>query len=135
MVEDGVLRAWLRAVHPALACTFMAGPGGMMSATAALAWPSTVSCPVQQVMADMESVQLELITVLVTALGFAHPFATTYQSGSPLASRSLLMPIVFHGRRPTAGRVQFPGASPSFPVPILAADSGQRNAPGFFSPL
>src|SRR5437868_398350 len=107
----------------------------MISATAALGWPSTVSWPAKQVIADAASVQLELMTVGVKALGFAQPFARTYQRGSPAASRNLSVPIVFHGKRPTAGKLQLPLVMPSFAPPTFPAGSGQGKAPGLFSPL
>jgi len=77
-----------------------------MSATAALATPSTVSCPVQQVSPDVASLQFELIVVVPPGLGVDHPAAITYQRGSPAASTNCSLPMVRHGKRPTAGKVQ-----------------------------
>src|SRR5436305_2931930 len=105
----------------------------MISATAAFDCPSTGSWPMKQVMPDPASLQFELITVVVSAFGFAQPFATTYQSGSPAASMKFSVPIVFHGKRPTAGTLQLPLAMPSSGPPTLPAASGQGKAPGLFS--
>src|SRR5712691_8848039 len=122
MAGDGALRAWLRAVQPALASTFIAAPGAMISATAAFAWPSTFSWPIV----------FELMTRFPALI--AHPRETTYHSGSLLASTSLSSPSVFHGSRPTAGGVQAAAAMPSLTPPIFPAASGQGKRPGLFSP-
>src|SRR5882672_2785977 len=117
MVGAGALRAWLRAVQPALAATFIAAPGAMIRATAAFAWPSTFNVPIV----------FELMTRFPAVI--AHPGETTYHSGSLLASTSLSSPSVFHGSRPTAGSVQFPAAMPSLAPPIFPAASGQGKRP------
>src|SRR4051812_37103469 len=97
----------------------------MMSATAALATPSTVSCPTE----------LELITGKVVLEVNAQPGETTYQSGSPSASTSFSVPIVRQGKRPTLGKVQLDAVFPS--VLELSKEpgaSGQGRAPGLSSP-
>src|SRR5438046_1170472 len=102
----------------------MGGPGAMIAATAALAWPLTARLPAV----------LELMpSVGVVLLGSAQPADTMYQSGSPAASCSLVMPSVRQGRRPTAGSVQVPEAMPSLTVPMLAGASGQGRRPGLRS--
>src|SRR5713226_8155386 len=122
MVGDGALRAWLRAVQPALADTFIAAPGAMISATAAFAWPSTLSWPIV----------FELMTRFPAVI--AHPGETTYHSGSLWASTSLSRPSVRHGNRPTAGSVQAAAAWPSLAVPIFPGASGHGRRPGLSSP-
>src|SRR5690242_7313642 len=100
----------------------------MMRATAALATPSSVSCPGVS----------ELITGLV---GFAEGPAlaqfgdTTYQSGSPEASTNISLPMVRQGKRPTTGSVQVAKALPSVPLVELKLPgaSGHGNAPGLGS--
>src|SRR3954451_26557 len=92
----------------------------MISATALLATPSTVSCPTE----------FELITVCVVLLGKAHPGDTTYQSGSFSASTSLSRPSGRHRSRPIAGSVQTPDATPSLLVPKFPGASGQGRRPG-----
>ena len=66
----------------------------------------------------------------------AQPEDTTYHSGSPAASTSLSVPMVRHGKRPTAGRAQ-PAelVLPSVPVMELKLPgaSGHGSAPGLFS--
>src|SRR5882762_717760 len=108
----------------------------MMSATAALATPSTVSCPVQQVSPDVASLQFELIVVVPPGLGVDHPAAITYQRGSPAASTNCSLPMVRHGKRPTAGKVQ-EGVCvlPSVPALLLKLPgaSGHGKAPGLSS--
>src|SRR5947207_2433396 len=102
----------------------MGAPGAMIMATAALAVPSAARLPTL----------LELMpSVGVDVFGMAQPAETMYQSGSPVASRSLSMPSVRQGRRPTAGSVQLPEAMPSFGPPMLAADSGHGRRPGLRS--
>src|SRR5712692_2879032 len=129
MLGEGVARDWLRAVQPAPAWTFIAGPGAMIRATVSFT-PSTVSWPVLQ--ARLGSlVQLELMTRFEPR---AHPDATTYQSGSPLASSGFSIPTVRHGNRPMAGNVQVPEVAPSRPPPTLPAASGHGNLPGSVSP-
>src|SRR5258708_3877129 len=122
MVGEGLARVWLRAVQPALASTFIAAPGAMIRATAALAWPSTLSWPIV----------FELMTRFPAVI--AHPGETTYHSGSLLASTSLSNPSVRHGNRPTAGSVQAAAAWPSLAVPIFPRASGHRRRPGLSSP-
>jgi hypothetical protein len=96
----------------------------MIRATALLATPSTVSWPTES----------ELMTVLVVELGLCQPGETTYQSGSAWASVSLSRPSVRQGRRPTAGTLQLPAATPSSAgLPELPAASGQGSLPGSFS--
>ena len=80
----------------------------MTSATAALAVPSSVSCPGE----------FELMVSSEVTVGRAQPGDTTYHSGSPLASRSFGKPSVRQGSRPIAGSVQLPAAIPSFAVPM-----------------
>src|SRR5437879_5796937 len=82
MVGAGALRAWLRAVQPALAATFIAAPGAMIRATAALACPSTLSWPMV----------FELMVRVVVLVTSCQPGDTTYQSGSADESTSLSSP-------------------------------------------
>src|SRR2546422_1985571 len=84
MVGAGALRAWLRAVQPALAATFIAAPGAMIRATAALACPSTFSWPMV----------FELMVRVVVLVTSCQPGDTTYQSGSADESTSLSSPSV-----------------------------------------
>ena len=95
MVGAGALRAWLRAVQPALAATFIAAPGAMIRATAALACPSTFSWP-------MVFELMGRVVVLVTS---CQPGDTTYQSGSADESTSLSSPSVRQGNRPAVAQV------------------------------
>src|SRR6185436_20360896 len=102
-------------------------PGAMISATTS-AVPSSVSWPVL----------LELIYVVsggTVELLSAHAGETTYQSGSPEASRHLSSPKVRHGSLPTAGSVQFPFALPSLTPPMAPKASGQGSRPGSSSPV
>src|SRR2546430_15482085 len=108
MVGAGALRAWLRAVQPALAATFIAAPGAMISATAAFAEPSTVNCPVVQAWVPPAVPQSELMYVVNgggVLLLSAQPADTTYHSGSFAPSRRLLVPRGRPGRPPAARRV------------------------------
>ena len=95
MVGAGALRAWLRAVQPALAATFIAAPGAMIRATAALACPSTFSWPMV----------FELMVRVVVLVTSCQPGDTTYQSGSADESTSLSSPSVRQGNRPTVAQV------------------------------
>src|SRR5438445_2600512 len=143
MAGDGALRAWLRAVQPALADTFIAALGEMISATAAFAEPSTVNCPVEQAWVPPALPQSELMYVVnggEVLLLSAQPADTTYHSGSFAESRSLSMPRVRHGSLPTAdpggtaGSAQLGAAVPSLAgLPTLPAASGQGNRPGLDS--
>src|SRR2546430_16811988 len=117
MVGAGALRAWLRAVQPALAATFIAAPGAMISATAAFAEPSTVNCPVVQAWVPPAVPQSELMYVVnggVVLLLSAQPADTTYHSGSVARARRLSVPRGRHRRLPPPGRLQMgaAGASP-----------------------
>src|SRR6266513_302753 len=136
MVGDGALRAWLRAVQPALAATFIAAPGAMISATA-FAETSTVNCPVVQAWVPPALPQSELMYMVnggEVLLLSAQPADTTYHSGSFAESRSLSMPRVRHGSLPTAGSVQLGAAVPSLAgLPTLPAASGQGKRPGLDS--
>src|SRR5262245_64103795 len=103
----------------------MAGPGAMIRATASLATPSTVSCPLE----------LELITELPPE-GTPQLVDTTYQSGSPDASTSLSVPIVRQGKRPTLSEVPQPvPVLPSLPVVLSKSPGfcGQGSAAGLVS--
>src|SRR2546422_6830741 len=137
MAGDGALRAWLRAVQPALADTFIAAPGAMISATAAFAEPSTVNCPVEQAWVPPALPQSELMYVVnggEVLLLSAQPADTTYHNGSFAESRSLSMPRVRHGSLPTAGSVQLGAAVPSLAgLPTLPGASRQGNRPGLGS--
>src|SRR4051812_21255789 len=99
----------------------------MMRATVSLT-PSTVSSP--ELHAKVLSlVQFGLITSVPLA-PYAHPAASTYQSGSPAASRNLSVATVRQGNRPIAGKVQLLAAAPSLDPPIFPAASGQTKRPG-----
>src|SRR3954467_13579335 len=95
-------------------------PAGRLEARA----PSTLSWPAL----------LELMTLPEPAL--AHPGETAYQMGSPAESTSLSVPIVRHGKRPTAGKEHAAAVLPSVPLIALKLDgaSGHGSAPGLFSP-
>src|SRR5437773_6600953 len=101
MAGDGVILACARAVQPAAACTFIDGPGAMMSATTSLGAgsPSTTSCPWV----------FELIERSVEAFCNVQPGETTYHSGSLAASRSLSSPSVRQGSRPTIAQLGVDG--------------------------
>src|SRR6185436_5185159 len=116
----------MRAAQPVVPCTENAGPGAMISATAAFGSPSTASCP---------TVFELMVSVAVPGGTSAQPGDTAYQSGSAAASTSFSTPSVRHGNRPTAGSVQLPAATPSLVPPALPGASGHGSRPGLFSPL
>src|SRR5438552_16065877 len=109
MVGAGALRAWLRAVQPALAATFIAAPGAMITATAALACPSTFSWPMV----------FELMSRFAAVI--AHAGQPPHHSCPLLESTRLSRPSVRHGSRPTAASAQAAPRRPSLAVAILPA--------------
>src|SRR5437763_573599 len=91
--EGGVHGVGLHALAlPGLAV--IACPGAMISATVSFT-PSTVSRPELHV-SVASLVQLGLMTS-VLLVPYAQPEASTYQSGSPAASRNLSVARVCHG--------------------------------------
>src|SRR4051812_48240414 len=103
----------------------------MINATVSFT-PSTVSRP--ELQASVASlVQLGLMTS-VPLVPYAQPEASTYQSGSPAASRNLSVARVCHGERPIAGKGQLLAPAPSFAPPTFPAASGQTKRPGSVSP-
>src|SRR3954468_7411690 len=103
----------------------------MINATVSFT-PSTVSRPELHV-SVASLVQLGLMTS-VPAVPYAHPEASTYQSGSPAAPRNFSVGRGCQGERPVPRNVQLLAAAPSFEPPMFPAASGHTKRPGSVSP-